>query len=125
MVPFELLHCLVRVLEDFGIPHLMTGSTATIAYAVPRFTNDIDVVVDLHLDQVQSSGGNLPRSHGKHGEVNRSTSPSVCSLASVFVFPAERGAHGRRPSRRWFVKDSSSGAGISDIRISRTAASLS
>jgi hypothetical protein len=42
----------VQVLEEIGIPYLVTGSTATIAYGEPRFTNDIDVVVDLHLDQV-------------------------------------------------------------------------
>jgi hypothetical protein len=52
MGPSELLHYLVRVLEEIGIPYLVTGSTATIAYGEPRFTNDIDVVVDLHLDQV-------------------------------------------------------------------------
>lgn len=52
MEPSELLAYLVRVLERLGIPYLVTGSTATIAYGEPRFTNDIDVVVDLRLNQV-------------------------------------------------------------------------
>ena len=53
MEPSELLTHLVRALERLGVPYLVTGSTATIAYGEPRFTNDIDVVVDLRLDQVQ------------------------------------------------------------------------
>ncbi len=52
MEPSELLACLVRTLERLGIPYLVTGSNATIAYGEPRFTNDIDVVVDLRLNQV-------------------------------------------------------------------------
>lgn len=52
MEPSELLAHLVRALERANIPYLVTGSTATIAYGEPRFTNDIDVVVDLRLEQV-------------------------------------------------------------------------
>lgn len=52
MEPSELLRYLVRTLEELGSPYLVTGSTATIVYGEPRFTNDIDVVVDLRLDQV-------------------------------------------------------------------------
>ena len=52
MEPSELLAYLVRTLERLGVPYLVTGSTATIAYGEPRLTNDIDVVVDLRLDQV-------------------------------------------------------------------------
>lgn len=52
MEPSELLAHLVQALERLGIPYLVTGANATIAYGEPRFTNDIDVVVDLRLDQV-------------------------------------------------------------------------
>jgi hypothetical protein len=41
-------------LERLQIPYLVTGSMATIAYGEPRFTNDIDVVVALSLDQVDA-----------------------------------------------------------------------
>ena len=48
----ELLRHLVATLEDLGLPYLVTGSIATILYGEPRFTNDIDVVVQLGLDHV-------------------------------------------------------------------------
>jgi hypothetical protein len=43
----ELLRYLAGTLERLGIEYLITGSTATIYYGEPRFTNDIDVVVRL------------------------------------------------------------------------------
>lgn len=43
----ELLRRLVVALEQVGVRYLITGSTATIFYGEPRFTNDIDVVVQL------------------------------------------------------------------------------
>ena len=48
----ELLRYVARVLEEMGIPYFVTGSTATIYYGEPRFTNDIDLVVDLSESQV-------------------------------------------------------------------------
>jgi hypothetical protein len=47
MEQFDLLRYIVRVLEDMGLHYFVTGSTATIYYGEPRFTNDIDVVVEL------------------------------------------------------------------------------
>ena len=52
MDPSELLERLARSLADLGIPYLVTGSMATIAYGEPRFTNDIDVVIRLFEHQV-------------------------------------------------------------------------
>ncbi len=43
----ELLRFLVAALERLNLPYFITGSTVTIFYGEPRFTNDIDVVVDL------------------------------------------------------------------------------
>jgi len=47
MEPSELLHFLVGVLERLQLQYFVTGSTVTIFYGEPRFTNDIDVVVAL------------------------------------------------------------------------------
>ena len=47
MEPDELLRRLVETLERLDLPYLITGSVATILYGEPRFTNDIDVVVQL------------------------------------------------------------------------------
>ena len=53
MEPSDLIKHVCRLLERLGVRYLITGSQATIAYGEPRFTNDIDIVVDLtpsHLD---------------------------------------------------------------------------
>jgi hypothetical protein len=42
MGPSELLEEVADVLESMGIPYLVTGSMATIAYGEPRFTNDVE-----------------------------------------------------------------------------------
>lgn len=50
----DLLRKLANELEKLGITYLVTGSMATIAYGEPRFTNDIDVVVDLKANDVSA-----------------------------------------------------------------------
>ena len=45
----ELLAYLCEHLLRTKIPYFITGSQATIAFGEPRFTNDIDVVIDLNL----------------------------------------------------------------------------
>lgn len=47
MDPSELLRHVAGVLERLGFRYLVTGSTATIFFGEPRFTNDIDIVLDL------------------------------------------------------------------------------
>jgi len=48
----ELLEELAGILEELRIPYFVTGSVATIAYGEPRFTNDIDIVVQLFPIQI-------------------------------------------------------------------------
>ena len=47
MGPSDLLRYVAGTLEGLGVPYLVTGSMATMAYGEPRFTNDVDVVVAL------------------------------------------------------------------------------
>jgi hypothetical protein len=49
----ELLRRVTRVLERVGLRYLVTGSVATIFYGEPRFTADIDIVVDLPVERVR------------------------------------------------------------------------
>ena len=42
----ELLHRVVRMLDDCGIPYMLTGSLAAAYYATPRATKDIDIVLE-------------------------------------------------------------------------------
>ncbi len=54
MVPHELLERAVVVFERLGIPYLVTGSTAAMAYGEPRLTNDIDIVAGIAEEQIPS-----------------------------------------------------------------------
>jgi len=47
MEQLDLLRYITHILEEQGLHYFVTGSTATIFYGEPRFTNDIDVVVEL------------------------------------------------------------------------------
>lgn len=49
MEQHELLLFIVACFEKLKIPYLITGAIASIAYGEPRFTNDIDIVVDMSL----------------------------------------------------------------------------
>jgi hypothetical protein len=61
MEQFDLLRYVVRVFEDMSLRYFVTGSTATIFYGEPRFTNDIDVVVELNESQTLEFCGRFPR----------------------------------------------------------------
>jgi hypothetical protein len=57
MEQHELLLIVVESFEKLKIPYLVTGAIASIAYGEPRFTNDIDFVVDMdstHIDAFKS-----------------------------------------------------------------------
>ncbi len=60
MEPADLLRHACDVCERLKLDYLVTGSTATIAYGEPRFTNDIDIVVDLPPDQVADFCAGFP-----------------------------------------------------------------
>jgi len=48
----ELLQAVISILEKLGLRYFVTGSVAAIYYGEPRFTNDIDIVVDLPEEYV-------------------------------------------------------------------------
>ncbi len=56
----ELLRYCTKVLEQFGLRYFVTGSVATIFYGEPRFTNDIDIVVDLPPGGIADFCGAFP-----------------------------------------------------------------
>ena len=60
MDPADLLRHASGVCEKLHLTYLVTGSTATIAYGEPRFTNDIDIVVDLAAAQVAAFCAGFP-----------------------------------------------------------------
>lgn len=52
MEPEDLLRHVRDVCDRLGVTYLVTGSVATIAYGEPRFTNDVDIAIDLPLEKV-------------------------------------------------------------------------
>ena len=50
----ELLELVCSVLKQQGLEYLIVGSQATIVYGEPRFTNDIDIVVNLDLARLNA-----------------------------------------------------------------------
>ena len=57
MDPGELLKVVTGTLVRLDIAHFVTGSTATITYGEPRFTNDIDIAVQLDAAQAKALCG--------------------------------------------------------------------
>ncbi len=61
MEQHELLLFIVGILEKLKIPYFITGALASIAYGEPRFTNDIDIVVDMSSTQIDALNHIFPK----------------------------------------------------------------
>jgi hypothetical protein len=44
---------LVEALEELGVPYHIGGSVASSLYGLPRLTIDVDIIADLHQEQVR------------------------------------------------------------------------
>jgi hypothetical protein len=54
MEPSDLLRKVAEPLERLGVPYAVVGSMASTAYGELRFTNDVDVVMDLRTEHVEA-----------------------------------------------------------------------
>lgn len=52
--PRVLLTRIAKVLNDLSIPYLVTGGMAVFIWGRPRYTADIDIVIELSESQIQS-----------------------------------------------------------------------
>ena len=50
----ELLKEVVTALEKRNIPYMLSGSLAMSAYSVARMTRDIDIIIDLNIEDIDS-----------------------------------------------------------------------
>jgi len=50
--PWQLLQQAADFFESLGVPYRIVGSMASMAYGEVRFTNDIDILVDLNEKHV-------------------------------------------------------------------------
>lgn len=60
MEQLDLLRHFVVLLEQIPIPYMIVGSFASSAYGEPRFTHDIDIVIDANPQQIISLIDRLP-----------------------------------------------------------------
>ena len=83
MEPSELLRYVVGVLEKLGLSYLVTGSTATIFFGEPRFTNDIDIVVALPAERVAAFCRAFPESEFYLSEEAARQAVEKCSQFNI------------------------------------------
>jgi hypothetical protein len=57
----ELLRHCIDVLERLQVPYMIVGSFASSAYGEPRFTQDIDIVVELAAERVSAFCAAFPQ----------------------------------------------------------------
>ncbi len=57
----SMLQRMVQVLDEAGIPYMLTGSMASSYHGVPRSTADIDLVIAPKPGQIERLAGLLPR----------------------------------------------------------------
>lgn len=50
----------VAPLEDLGVPYMVTGAVASVIYGEPRFTRDIDIVLELGHEDAGRFGDAYP-----------------------------------------------------------------
>lgn len=55
----EVFSEVISILERLGIPYMIGGSVAAMAYGVPRLTLDMDVIVDMDFEQAKVFASSL------------------------------------------------------------------
>ena len=59
----ELITLFIEPLEQHGLRYLVTGSVAAMAYGEPRLTNDIDLILEIKPEDIDSLTQAFPGSH--------------------------------------------------------------
>jgi hypothetical protein len=52
--PHELMQLLADFLERESVPYRVVGSMASIVYGEPRFTNDVDILIELPHEKIEA-----------------------------------------------------------------------
>ncbi|MEJ2541609.1 MAG: nucleotidyl transferase AbiEii/AbiGii toxin family protein [Gemmatimonadota bacterium] len=78
--PPDLVGLFVRPLEEIGIQYMITGGVASVIYGDPRFTRDVDVVLELKgrdvdtlIEAFDSDAFYMPPVEVVHEELGRSS----------------------------------------------------
>lgn len=91
MEQIELIRCAVTALDGLGIPYAIVGSWGSGMYGEPRFTRDIDIVLDLEASLVTEFCKMFPQ-----GEFYLSESAVRHAVRSHFQFNLIHPASGNK-----------------------------
>ncbi len=83
--PRELLSALARIFKKLKIPYIVTGGIAVLVWGRPRFTADIDIVVELEKDRAAVFRKAL-LSLGKAGYLDLDAMMEALALEGEFNF---------------------------------------
>src|SRR5882724_9247632 len=112
-LPQAALELLLEALDKLEIPYLVGGSVASSVHGNPRFTNDIDFVVDLPIESVDDFVDQLrPRFYADvetiRGAIRVGRSFNIIDTKSAYkmdLFPLSKDAYQRRQfGRRRFLE---------------------
>ncbi|OGH73763.1 MAG: hypothetical protein A3C90_01190 [Candidatus Magasanikbacteria bacterium RIFCSPHIGHO2_02_FULL_51_14] len=83
--PRQLLLNIVRILDELHIPYLITGGMAVFLWGRPRFTADIDIIVELEKNQTDNLY-NAVRALGAAGYLDRDAMSEAIKKGGEFNF---------------------------------------
>ncbi len=56
----ELFQVFIKQLNEIGVEYMVTGSIASIIYSEPRLTHDVDIVLGLHIGDIEKFIAHFP-----------------------------------------------------------------
>jgi hypothetical protein len=112
MPELNLFRIFVSRLNNLSIPYMITGAVASIIYGEPRLTNDIDLVIDLSPDDVETFADAFPIEDFYcpppeviRVEIGRSQRGHFNLIQHATGFRADIYAAGRDELHRWGLKN--------------------
>jgi len=111
--PAEAFAELLEILDKMEIPYAVSGSVASSVHGIPRTTMDVDLVADIHPDQVKDFAAlPHPRFYADAlaiaDSLNRGRSFNVIHLASAYkfdIFPLRKDSYSQASfARRRFAE---------------------
>lgn len=83
--PRELLKNVAKIFEQLKIPYLVTGGMAVLVWGRPRFTADIDIVIEIKPSDVKGLVNAL-RSLGQAGYIDEDVADEMARKGGEFNF---------------------------------------
>ncbi len=83
--PLELLTGIARILKAMRIPYIVSGGMAVLIWGRPRFTADIDIVIELQRKDIEEFEWAL-KALGRKGFIDKDTIIEALSTQGEFNF---------------------------------------